>query len=234
VTQTITIKARFNGPPGCGNGGYVSGRMAAFFDGPAEIRLHAPTPLDAPMEIRLEDGEIRLVQGETLVAKAQPGQLSRTPPAAPGFAAAEDAATRYPGLIEHGLDSCFVCGPARQPEDGLRIFTGPLDESGDLHAAPWRPDGTLLAEDGLIAPEYLWASLDCPSYFALNKPALPALLGRMTGEVISRPEAGEACTVAAWALASEGRKHFSASALYRADGSLAARAELLWIELKPR
>jgi len=234
LTETITIKARFNGPPGCGNGGYVSGRLAAFIDGPAEIRLHAPTPLDAPLELVREGEAAAFMQGETLIARGQPGRLAQTPPDAPDFAAAEAAATRYPGLVEHGLDTCFVCGPARKPQDGLRIFTGPLEEGGDLHAAPWRPDETLLAEDGLTAPEYLWASLDCPSYFALDKPALPALLGRMSGEVISRPEAGEACTIAAWALAHEGRKHFSASALYRADGSLAARAELLWIELKTR
>jgi hypothetical protein len=33
-------------------------------------------------------------------------------------------------------------------------------------------------------------------------------------------------------LWSEGRKHAGASALYRADGTLLARAESLWIELR--
>ena len=41
----VTIDPRFNGPPDSGHGGYVSGVVASFLEGPARVRLHRPPPL---------------------------------------------------------------------------------------------------------------------------------------------------------------------------------------------
>ena len=40
--ETIVVPGRFNGPPGSGNCGYVSGRMARYVQGPASVRLRSP------------------------------------------------------------------------------------------------------------------------------------------------------------------------------------------------
>ena len=56
----------------------------------------------------------------------------------------------------------------------------------------------------------------------------------MTGEVLRRPQAGEACIVMAWPIAREGRKETSGVALFGADGELLARAHQVWIVMPPR
>ena len=100
-------------------------------------------------------------------------------------------------------------------------------------AAPWIPAPDLADEDGLVAPEYLWAALDCPSYFAQPIAGKKiALLGRFTGEIKARPRVGEKLTVAAWPMGAEGRKYFGGSTIFREDGAPLAVARSLWIELK--
>ena len=46
IPASLSIPARFNGPPASGNGGYSCGVLAACVAGPARVRLHAPPPLD--------------------------------------------------------------------------------------------------------------------------------------------------------------------------------------------
>ena len=43
---TVVIDRRFNGPEHSSNGGYACGSVAAFIDGPAEVTLRVPPPLD--------------------------------------------------------------------------------------------------------------------------------------------------------------------------------------------
>ena len=57
----ITIPKRFCGPPTSGNGGYSCGRLAAFVQGPAEITLRAPPPLDTKLSIERHDGVVKLL-----------------------------------------------------------------------------------------------------------------------------------------------------------------------------
>jgi hypothetical protein len=52
ANETITIGARFCGPPGCGNGGYTCGTIAAYVNAnPAMVRLQAPVPLGRALDI---------------------------------------------------------------------------------------------------------------------------------------------------------------------------------------
>ncbi len=233
MAETVIIGKRFRGPPASGNGGYSAGLAAkALGAGTAEVTLLAPPPLDVALAVVRDGSEIALVHGDREVIRARPGVLDFDPPAAPTVAAAEAAARRFVGLAgEHIFPGCFVCGPERGEGDGLRIFPGPLESAPGV-AATWTPASDFADEDGLVAPEVLWAALDCPSYFALpGAGPLRAVLGRITAEIRARPRPGERLVAAAWPAGADGRKHASRSALYRADGALLARASCLWIEL---
>src|SRR5215213_4316915 len=52
----VVIERRFNGPPDSGHGGYSAGRAAALVDGPAEVTLRRPPPLETPLTVRRDDG----------------------------------------------------------------------------------------------------------------------------------------------------------------------------------
>jgi hypothetical protein len=112
----------------------------------------------------------------------------------------------------------------------LRIFAGPVAER-EMVATPWVPSAAWADADGVILPEFIWAALDCPSYWA-HAGISRALLARLALDITERPRVGETLILAAWPVSAEGRKHFSRGALYRADGQVLARAEALWIELK--
>src|SRR5262245_61799739 len=168
--QSITIDRRFCGPPNSGNGGYVCGLLAAHINGGAEITLRVPPPLEHRLDITAgTDGAVELREAETVIATGRPALLdiSHSPPAS--FAEAEEAARRTPyDESNHSLPTCFVCGPARAQGDGLRIFPGPLHPEANTGAvaASWVPCANLVRDDGRIAPEFVWAALDCPTAYA--------------------------------------------------------------------
>lgn len=231
VPGSLTIARRFNGPPDSGNGGYSAGLAAAFLEGPASVELRAPPPLDTPLEIVAADEGVDVRQGETLVMRARPGAPTLKAPSAPSLAAARLGRSTYPAAEVHGLPTCFVCGPSRQPGDGLCIFAGPV-EGFDGVADVWTPDDSLADEEGRVRPEFLWAALDCPSAFAITGNDTLMLLGRICARIDARPAPGEELIITGWHDRSEGRKHFTGSALYSARGDLLAKADTLWIELK--
>jgi hypothetical protein len=204
MSKTLTIAPRFNGPPGSGNGGYVCGLMAARIDGASEAVLRAPPPLGVALTLAATADGVALRHGETLVGEARPAQLDIVPPPAPSLAQARAAAHLYVGLDHHRFPSCFVCGCLRPAHDGLEIFPGPV-EGRAMVACTWTPAGDLADAQGRVAPEFIHAE---------------------------RPRVGEELIVAAWHLASDGRKHRSATALYNAEGAVIARSEALWIEPK--
>jgi hypothetical protein len=191
--------------------------LAAQVGEPAEITLRAPPPLGRPLRF---DGE-RLWDDDTLVAEARRAALDLEPPEPVSFEEAERASRSYPGFAEHAYPTCFVCGPAR--EDGLRLFTGPVDDV--VFAAPFTPRE--------ISRELAWASLDCPGAIGVGWDGRGDwLLGRMHGRVDALPELGERCVVVAWPIAREGRKGFAGTALYAEDGRVLGRARQTWIALR--
>lgn len=227
----FSIARQFNGPPDSGNGGYVCGRLAHFIDGAAVVTLRAPPPLETPIEVRRAGESVSAHIGDTLIGEAAPIKLDWHAPPAPSLAEAEAAETRFRGLSAHFFPGCFTCGTARGADDGLRIFTGPVVDR-DMVATPWTPSDAWAASDGLVAAEFIWGALDCPTYWAQEHIGR-ALLARLALDITERPRAGETLIVAAWPVSSAGRKHSARGALYRANGDVLARAEALWIELKP-
>jgi hypothetical protein len=233
VTPLI-IERRYCGPTGSGNGGYVCGRIAALAPGGVTVRLLRPVPLDTPLTVIRQDDRLELFDGDTPVAQARPGEIGALdPPAAPDRTAASEAARHYAGFApHHPAPECFVCGPRRPQRDGLGIFPGAVGPESVV-AAPWTPDASLDGGDGKVAPEFLWAALDCPGFHAVAPDVRPMLLGELTAAITRRVAIGEPCVVVGWRIGSEGRKHHAGTALFGADGALCGRARAIWIEPRP-
>jgi hypothetical protein len=232
ATETITIDRRFCGPDGMGNGGYGCGVLAAGIDGPAEITLKAPLPLDKPITLTRGPNGTRLADGDVEIGVARPASLELDVPEAPSFGEAQQAMEGQVPEDVHLAPHCFVCGPKRKAGDGMRILAGPLENRGRMAAAGWIIDESLVDADGLAKPEYIYGALDCPGYIAVGKADQMALLGRMTAEILARPKRGERCIAAGWPIEQEGRKFHVGTAVYAEDGTVLARALSTWIALK--
>lgn len=227
---TLLIPNRFHGPPDSGNGGYVSGRLAAFIEGPVNVRLRTPPPLGMPMEVRTADGGVDLMLGDAIVATARPADITITAPSPPAYAHAEAASRFYRGFQWHPFPGCFVCGPARQANDGLRIFAGPVSGT-NLVAAPWIPDASL-ATRGEVSPEFVWAALDCPGAFSFESSQGTALLlGEITASLHGSVRIGKRYVAAGWETGRNGRRHFTGTALFSETGECVAIARSTWFEV---
>jgi hypothetical protein len=219
--ETIMIAGRFCGPDGSANGGYAAGTIAQRLGGTVEVTLRVPPPLDRPLRIE-HDGDVRVWDGETLVAEARPTTVDLEPPPPLSFADAEDAALPA-GDPASPFPNCFVCGRSRLPGDGLRIFAGRVPGS-ELVAAPWVPD------ESLCRMEFVWAALDCPGAYACDASGRgEALLGRLSARVERLPRPGERCVVVGQSLGEMGRRLFAGTYLFGADGDLVGLAQAIWI-----
>ena len=165
--HAISIPARFNGPPASGQGGYSCGVLATRLDGPASVSLRRPVPLDRELELRPgESGGTLAFAARELVAEAAPAPaLAAWDGPAVGLVEARAARRRHSPPAGAEFSHCFVRGTAR--ENGFDIFTGPVTGT-DLVASPWTPPARAAGADGAAAPEFVWAALDCPGYFALH------------------------------------------------------------------
>ena len=231
--QLLTVAPRFCGPPGSANGGYVSGLFAQHAPYTVRVRLHQPPPLGAPLEVaHRDDGRLELLHESRVVASAEPVRFELAVPAPPDYLAALEASRHYAGFSAHAFPNCFVCGPERARGDGLRIFAGPLTASPEMVAAPWVPDVALGLDDRKVRPEFMWAALDCPGYFAARSDRVPMLLGEFTAHVDRRVHVDEPCVIVGWRIGVAGRKYEVGTALFDEDGELCAKARALWIEPK--
>lgn len=229
--ETVTVAARFNGPPTSGNGGYVCGLVGARIPGPAEVTLFVPPPLEVALTLVRGDEGVVLRRGDVVVAEGLPTTVEGQPPVRVGLEAAERAVAGYPGFTEHAFPTCFVCGPQREPGDGLRVYAGPV-EGTPVAAAPWTPPPDLADADGVVLPEVVSAALDCPSYFG-GPVGVPAVLGRLAVDIRAPVLAGRPHVVVGWGLGSERRKHFSAAAVTNVEGDVLAVSRATWIQPRP-
>jgi len=234
VNRMLVIGRRFRGPPESGNGGYTCGMLAAAAGKPVEVRLMRPPPLDKPLEIRddAEHSGLVLMDGEEAVASAVPKTVELAVPQPPSYSRALAAVSGYQGFREHAYPGCFVCGPERERGDGMRIFASPI-EGSDLVAAAWLPNRSLAGPGGKVLPEFMWAALDCPGFFASGGAASGALLGLYAARVDRCVHISEACVVIGWPLGHDGRKHHTGTAIFDGAGELCGRATATWIEPRP-
>ncbi|MFD0687416.1 hypothetical protein [Actinomadura fibrosa] len=225
----MIIDGRFSGPDGSGNGGYTAGLLAGRVAvDTVTVTLRRPPPLDTELTVTVEDERglgARLWDGEVLVAEALAGAIVVPPVPPVPFEAALEAAEKYRTLESHPFPRCFVCGPEREPGDGMRLEPGPAGDG--TVAAPWVPER-------VPGRELVWAVLDCPGGWAAGAGTSPSVLGTMTAQVSEVPQAGERCVVMGLARSREGRKTHAATALYGSDGRLLGRSEQIWVEIDPR
>jgi hypothetical protein len=205
--------------------------------GTAEVTLEAPPPLDVSLRLLPFEGSgVALVDDAgRRIARGKPATLAIDVPAPPTFAEGEDATSRYIGHHDHPYPTCFVCGPERSAPDALGLRPGPV-KGRAIVATPFVPDVSLADADGVVRSEFVWASLDCPSYFghaSFEPVEARILLGRLTATIAERPHAGERCVVIGWSLGRQGRKIRCATALFGENGTSYAQAEAIWIVLPP-
>jgi len=243
VARTVTIPRRFVGPPDSGHGGYTSGLIAAALGngagsggGPVEVTLRRPLPVDRPLQLTADAGRISLHDGDLLLAEAVTATPALDLPAFVPLAWAEKSAASFDTAnyaAHHPFPTCFGCGPEREKGDGLRIF--PALAGPHLVVWPWLPDDSMLAPaDGRLAPEFLWAALDCPSglaWFHDTPKAPPHVLGRMTAVVHERPLPSAPLIVAGWLIEVDGRKRRSGAVIWDEDGNVVAESLATWIAL---
>jgi hypothetical protein len=222
----VTVPRQFNGPEHSGNGGYVSGMLAAELGTTCVTStLRQPPPLDTPLTWEHGD-EVRLVTaGGAVIGEATSGALVRDPVPCPTVEEAEAAHAVYGGFREHPFPRCFTCGTARAEGDGLRLFAGPTGDGRT--ATPWTPHPDLGAFDVPLS----WAALDCPGGWAADFTVHDMLLGRMTAEVLRFPVADEPLLATGRFDGKDGRKIYASTALYTREGELLGRAEQTWITL---
>ncbi len=247
MTQTLRIDRRFNGPHDSGNGGYSAGLAAQLLpiaeavpEG-IEVALRAPIPLEQTLRAHTTDTGLDIMTDDAAtriqILSLRPVHLALPDIHSPGLEAATVAAATFRNIDDHVLPHCFVCGPARAEGDGLRIFPDWLKDPAGVEnpnpfpvvAAPWLPTPDLADASGLVAPEFLWAALDCPGAFAID--VEPIVLGRMSARILTRPPAGAPIIVVAWAKGRDRRKHFAGSALFTETGDLLAFSEQTWIQI---
>jgi hypothetical protein len=222
--RQVLVPARFNGPPGSGNGGYVCGTLAALVGtGPVEVRLLRPPRLGVPHAV---DGG-RLLDGDAVVAQAAvwtDGRPDLPPAVLP--ADAEAASQRFAGHVRHPYPSCLGCGTDRA--DGLRIFPGPVTGTTSV-AAPWRPGPTLAVAGSIPAP-VVWTALDCPGGWAIAGSAV-VVLGTMLGQTLRPVCPGDELVVTGAPAGIQGRRRYAVSTVRTTTGELVAWSRQTWVEV---
>jgi hypothetical protein len=256
----LIVPTRFCGPPSSGNGGWSAGAIAAHAGDelpddhsrpwpPVSVSLLAPPPLEVPMAMAPGDngGVVATHDGElVLSAHCTRDEVADVEPVAPDEARAAIAA--YAGLSSHPFPTCFSCGTGREPGDGLRIFPGRVSdapaEDGEQPrarvAATWVPDPTVAEDYHAYADAHLraslpvtWAALDCVGGWAGDLQERLMVLARITARVDSLPVIGEEHVLVGQSRGREGRKTWTSSTMYDADGRVVASAEHLWIAVDP-
>lgn len=238
--RTLTIAPQYNGPPRCGQGGYVSGSLALCLSKtePVSARLHLPTPLGTPLHVKTSHDEALLMaEDKLLVTASLAAPLNHiVPPPCPPHDAVVKASALYRGHEDGALfTTCFVCGAARKDCDGMHVFAGPLDpqtkDEIGVVASHWTPALKHCDKNGMVFPQMIWAALDCPGFFAGYPKGKLALLAQFTCEIIKPLNGKDRATIVGWPINIDGRKSKVGTALYDQSGDLVAKTEGLWVEV---
>lgn len=249
----LIVPQRFRGPASSGNGGWTAGALAALVDHgrpdnradawpTIRVALRTPPPLDTPMDV-VETGHTTVASlGDEVVATAELSAALTMLVEPASLAEARAAMAAYPGLNSHPFPTCFSCGVDRAEGDGLRIFPGPVAEQDGATriASTWTPHPSV-AEDYHAYVDELqraslastWAALDCVGGWAGDLTERLMVLAGMTARIDALPVVGDEHVVVGLARGREGRKTFTASTIYDADGRVVACAEHVWVAVDP-
>ena len=209
----MRIDARFEGPPGIANGGYLAGLLAGA--APARVTIRRPVPLET--ELEFDGAELRGDELLATVERVDAVEVGDAPRVT--LEAARAAAAATPLAARHPFPRCFGCGP--EHPSGLHCLPGPV--GGGVWAVPWTPEDD--------APPFVWAALDCPSSAPIASPTgvPPYVLGRIEAQIVAPLTAGEPHVVVAWEReAPPGRARPTGSAVLDAESEVVAIAQATW------
>jgi len=230
------VPAGHFGHPGIAFGGYVAGILAQHAPRGVKVDFRRPAPVGVEMTLAASGPGTELRLNGEILAVAAPHFIAVRVPRSPSWDEALTAVGTYivDTRIEHA--SCFGCGHARAPEDGLRIFTGKAAD-GDLVVAAWRPSRHFAdqSQPGDLAPEYAWAALDCPGGWA-RKALTGQAVGRgltayLAADLVQPVQVAQPYIVIGWPISRSGRKTVVGSAILTLDGDVCAIAEALLIDI---
>lgn len=179
-----------------------------------------------------------MLAGDALVATGREIEpLSLALPAAVTVedAAAAQEASPFADPAVHSYPECFVCGPAREPGDGLGIVCGPVPgRERELVAAPWEIPASEADAGGAVGDLMIWSALDCPGGIALSLVAEAgvSVLGRMAAQILAPVRAGATHVAIGWPIGRDGRKLEAGTAILSDHGEPLAIARATWIELR--
>ncbi len=233
--RSVRIPAGMNGPHGSANGGVAAGVMAGLVDGPVSVRLHAPPPLDTPLQVTVVDGAHEARDGDgTLVLSAAPADPADTDAIEVPAVVLDTVGDGAP-FPDHPADACVVCGPEHRA--GLRVFPAPVTSSPDttVLATRWTPPAWACT-DGVLDEALLWGVLDCPGALAVmhaDPEPVFAALGSITGVIHEPVRAGQQVVVLGWTLPPDGRKRPAGTAVLSLDGTVLAATTQLTIAVPP-
>lgn len=253
MSTELIVPSRFRGPTHSGNGGWSAGALAGRVehdcpDNAAEawptirVALRQPPPLDTPMVVA-ESGDLTFASLDgAVVAEASVTDDAFAAIEPVSAEVARSAMATYPGHQSHPFPECVACGVAREEGDGMRIFPGPVSEPGapTRVASVWTPHRSLVEDwhvyvddHALVSLASTWAALDCVGGWAGDLTERLMVLAGMTARVDTLPVIGEEHVVVGEARGREGRKTYTASAIFDPDGRMVAAAEHVWVAVDP-
>ena len=234
----VRVERRFQGPERSGNGGYVAGLVGTALAGKIgpdvvpKVTLRMPPPLEKELELTADADGARLRMGtawwprpcRSTATSWRTRRSTRSCRKRPGWRRRRTAGSR---IIRFRRASCA----GRPTRRGLQLKPGPVGDGRT--ACTWKPAADLARHDGLVDEIFLWSALDCPGGWTIDLEGRPSVLGQLTACIDARPQAGEECVALGRYLGEDGRKTFTASTLYDADGRVLARARHTWITVDP-
>jgi acyl-coenzyme A thioesterase PaaI-like protein len=226
----VIVDERFHGYPGVAHGGYVAGSLAERFDEAVEVRFLAPVPVRVELDLRPEGDALVLSDGLSEMAVARGANLDVALPPVPSIDEAASAALGYRALSPRPSPTCMTCGIDRAPGEGLLVELGPV---GDLAAGAWSAHPSFAGPDGNLHSRFVWAALDCPSYWGLRFAVGEVgrlVTARLAASLVRPVPVGEAVIVVGWKIADRGKAFMLAgSGIFSSDGEPLAVARSTWM-----
>ena len=149
--ETILIARRFRGPLTSANG-YAAGMLAGHVAAPAvEVTLRLPPPLERPLDVRLDGGHAVLLDGDEIVAEAEPSVLDLDGPRV-SLEEAKAASGGTSGWATRCSGSASRAASARRATASRSMRARSRGRDG-VHAATWQANEVSLP--------VVWAAIDC-------------------------------------------------------------------------
>lgn len=247
LARELTLPAGLDGPPGILQGGLAAGLTATLapyidpFGAPLtglHARLHAPTLLEVPVEVRMRPTdvvahyELELHQQGTRTLSARVELAGREPTAHVADLVDLAAVPLPPPRPQQAYPTCWICGPSPTHPHGQRLH--PRYHRDGAVVVPWVADEALGDEHGVLDPAVVAAALDCPTVWAVMDAVHElgghaALLGGYHLTVLRDAPVMEPLRTVARLDRVDGRKLEARAALVDEDGVVYAVAAALQV-----